>query len=114
MVDFDVGWNGRGLRKKSWNQDGKICHFWVESRLGTGTKQGWYRYHLCRTKMVLVPRQSGTRTTHHNSFGTGTDLSGIGTDPSGTGTTASCSHDFWYSYIVKLQFIHRGYRNPNK
>ena len=38
MVDFDVEWNGRGLRKKSWNQDGKIFHFWAELRLGTGSK----------------------------------------------------------------------------
>ena len=27
MVDFDVGWNGRGLRKKSLNPDGKIYYF---------------------------------------------------------------------------------------
>ena len=54
-MDFDVVWNGGGLRKKSWNQDGKICHFWAESRLGTDTKQGWYQYHLCKTKMVSIP-----------------------------------------------------------
>ena len=34
---------------------GEFCHFWAESQLGIGTKQGWYRYHLCRGKMVLVP-----------------------------------------------------------
>ena len=34
---------------------GKFCHFWAETQLGTGTKQGWYRYHLCSGKMVLVP-----------------------------------------------------------
>ena len=34
---------------------GEFCHFWAESQLGTGTKQGSYRYHLCRGKMVSVP-----------------------------------------------------------
>ena len=68
-------------------KNGKICHFWAESRLSIGTKQGWYRYHLCITKMIPVPRQSGTGTTHQNRIGTITD-------PSGTGTTASCNLDF--------------------
>ena len=62
---------------------------------------------LDRTKMVPVPRQSGTGTTHQNRVGTGTD-------PSCTGTIASYSPDFLYSYIFKLKFAHRGYRNPNK
>ena len=39
--------------------------------------------------MVLVPRQSGTGTTHQNTFGTETDSSGTGTDLSGTGTDSS-------------------------
>ena len=34
---------------------GEFCHFWAKSQLGTGTKQGWYRYHLYRGKMVPVP-----------------------------------------------------------
>ena len=34
---------------------GEFFHLWVESQLGTGTKQEWYRYHLCRSKMVPVP-----------------------------------------------------------
>ena len=34
---------------------GELCHFWAKSHPGTGTKQGWYRYHLCRGKTVLVP-----------------------------------------------------------
>ena len=33
----------------------EFCHFWVESHPGTGTKKGWYRYHLCSGKMVPVP-----------------------------------------------------------
>ena len=40
-----------------------------------------------RGQMVPVPRQSGTGTTHQNTFGTGTD-------PSGTGTIDSYSLDF--------------------
>ena len=103
MVDFDVGWNGRGLRKKSWNQDGKICHFWAESRLGTGTKQGWYRYHLCKTKMVPIPRQSGTDTTHQNSFRTAID-------PNGTGTTDSCSFDFCILTLLSSNSHTKGIR----
>ena len=34
---------------------GEFCHFWAESHPSTGTKQGWYRYHLCSGKMVPVP-----------------------------------------------------------
>ena len=85
----------------------KICHFWAGSCVGTGTKQGWYRYHLYRGKMVSVPRHSGTGIAHQNRVGTDTD-------PSGTGTTASCSVAFCNFYIVKLKFIHRGYRNSNE
>ena len=33
----------------------EFYHFWAESQLGTGTKQGWYRYHLCSGKTVPVP-----------------------------------------------------------
>ena len=36
-------------------KNGEFCHFWAESQLGTGTKQGWYWYHLCRGEMVPVP-----------------------------------------------------------
>ena len=36
-------------------KNGEFCHFWAKSHLGTGTKQGWYRYHLCRGKMVQLP-----------------------------------------------------------
>ena len=25
-------------------KEDKLCHFWAESRLGTGTKKGWYGY----------------------------------------------------------------------
>ena len=42
---------------------------------------------LTRTKVVLVPRQSGTGTNFQNMIGTGTNLSG-------TGTIASGSPDF--------------------
>ena len=63
----------------------------VQNRGGTGTT-------LQREKCTGT-NQSGTGTTHQNSFG--------------TGTTASYNPDFWYSYIVKLKFTHRGYRNPN-
>ena len=34
---------------------GEFYHFWAESHLGTGTKQGWYQYHLYKGKMVSVP-----------------------------------------------------------
>ena len=63
--------------------------------------------------LVLVPNRGGTGTTLQRQKGTDTNQSGTGTDPSGTGITASCNPDFWYSYIVKLKFTHRGYRNPN-
>ena len=33
----------------------EFCHFWAESQPGTGTKQGWHWYNLCRGKMVSVP-----------------------------------------------------------
>ena len=33
----------------------EFCHYWAESQFGTITKHGWYRYHLCRDKMVQVP-----------------------------------------------------------
>ena len=33
----------------------EFYHLWAESQPGTGTKQGWYRYHLCRGKTVQVP-----------------------------------------------------------
>ena len=35
----------------------EFYHFLAESQFGTGTKQGWYRYHLCRGKMVPVPSE---------------------------------------------------------
>ena len=38
-------------------KNGEFCHFWAESQLSTGTKQGWYWYHLCRDKMVPVPSE---------------------------------------------------------
>ena len=107
MVGFDVGGHRRGLRKKSWYQNGKFCHFWAILRSGTGTRTGVVLIPPYRGQMVLVPRQSGTGSPHQNRFGTSTDLSGIG-------TTASCNLDFWYSCIIKLKFVHRGYRNPNK
>ena len=58
-------------------------------------------------RLVPVPNRGGAGTTHQNMIGIGTNLSGIG-------TTTPYSPDFWYSYIVKLKFEHRGYRNPNK
>ena len=79
----------------------EFCHFWAELQLGTGTKQGWYRYHLSKGKMVPVPSKwyryhpCGTGTTLQNRFGTGTKHSG-------TGTTGSCNPGFWYFCIVKL------------
>ena len=89
----------------------------VPNKGGTGTTYAepkWYRYHdkvilvpLTRTKVVPVPRQSGTGTNLQNKVDTSID-------PNGTGTTASYNPDFWYSYIIKLKFAHRGYRNPNK
>ena len=83
----------------------------VPNRGGTGTKQGWYRYQtgvvpvplmqrqngtstikvvpvsLTITKVVPIPRQSGTGTNFQNMIG-------IDTNPSGTGTTAFGSPDF--------------------
>ena len=61
-----------------------------------------------------MQRQNGTGTTHQNRVGIGTDPSGTSTDPSGTSTTSSYSPDFLYSYIVKLKFVHQGYKNPIK
>ena len=55
----------------------------------------WYRYH---PKVVPVPSQSGTSTTHQNRVGTGS---------SGTGTTAPCSPDFLYFDIFKPNFLHQ-------
>ena len=73
--------------KKSWDQNGKICHFWVIPRSGTGTKTWVVTVPPYRGQMVQVPRLSGTGTTHQNRFGTSTN-------PSGTSTTYSCSLDF--------------------
>ena len=36
-------------------KEGKSTIYEQFSATGTGTKHGWYRYHLCRGKMVLVP-----------------------------------------------------------
>ena len=75
----------------------------VPNKGGTGTTYAeakWYRYHLCRGKMVPVPTLVGTSTTHQNKVGTGTD-------PSGTDTTAPCSPDFLYFYNSKPKFIHQ-------
>ena len=46
------------------------------------------------SKVVLVPRQSGTGTNFQNMIGTGTNPSGTSTNPSGTSTTASDNPDF--------------------
>ena len=40
-------------------KNGEFCHFSAESQLGTGTKQGWYRY---QTGVVPVPNKGGTGT----------------------------------------------------
>ena len=80
-----------------------------------------YRYHLCRgqmvpvpskvvlvpltkTKVVPVPRQSGTGTNFQNMIGTSTN-------PSGTGTTASDSPDFCIRALLSSKCTvprHRG------
>ena len=90
-----------------WKKGHEICYFWAIPQVGTGTQIGVVPVPLNKTKVVPVPRQSGTGTNLQNRVGTSTDQSGIG-------TTASYNPDFWYSYIVKLKFTHRGYRNPNK
>ena len=46
IVGFDVG-----------GKNDKICHSWAVPAIGTGTKQGWYRYHLCSGKMVPIPNK---------------------------------------------------------
>ena len=84
MVVFYVGGHRRGLRKKSWYQNGKFCHFWAIPRSGTGTRTRVVPIPPYRGQMIPVPRQSGTGTTHQSRFGTSTD-------PSGIGTTASCT-----------------------
>ena len=49
-------WDGiEEVYERKVSERGKICHFWAVSATGTGTKQGWYRHHLCRGKMVPVP-----------------------------------------------------------
>ena len=60
----------------------KSTNFWAILQVGTGTDSGVVPVPLDKTKMVPVPRQSGTGTTHQNMVGTSTD-------PSGTGTIAS-------------------------
>ena len=93
MVGFDVGWKLFELRRF---MEEKLVSKWQNLPF-LGNPAKWYRY----------LNRGGTGTTHQNRVSTGTN-------PSGTGTTTSCSLDFLYSYIVKLKFAHRGYRNPNK
>ena len=62
------------------------ANFWAIPQVGIGTQTEVVSVPLDRTKMVPVPRQSGTGTTHQNQVGTSTD-------PSGTSTNASSSPD---------------------
>ena len=91
-----------------WNRfkDEKLESRWQNLPF-LGRIASWYRYQTGVVPVPLMQNQNGTDTTHQNMIGTGTN-------PSGTGTTTPYNPDFWYSYIVKLKFEHRGYRNPNK
>ena len=78
----------------------EICHFWAIPKFNTGTQTRVVAVPLDRTKMVTVPRQSGTSTHLQNRVGTGTDQSG-------TGTNAPGSPNFWIRALISPKFIHR-------
>ena len=54
----------------------EICHFWAISQFGTGTQIRVVSVPIDRTKVVPVPRQSGTGTHLQNRVGINTDQSG--------------------------------------
>ena len=91
----------------------EICHIWAISQFGTGTQIGVVSVPIDRTKVVPVPRQSGTGTHLQNRVGintdqsgTGTNQSGTGTNQSGTGTDASGSPDCCTLALLSPKFVH--------
>ena len=46
-----------------WKKGHEFCHLWEISHFGTGIQIGVVPVPFDRTKMVTVPRQSGTGTT---------------------------------------------------
>ena len=79
----------------------------MQRQNGTGTIQSgtgttWMvPVPLTRTKVVPIPRQSGTSTNFQNMIGTGTN-------PSGTGTTASSSPDFCICALLSSNSYTKG------
>ena len=78
----------------------EISHFWAIPQFSTGTQTGVVPIPIDRTKVVPVPRQSGTDTHLQNRVGIGTDQSGIGTD-------ASSSSDFCTLMLLSPKFVHQ-------
>ena len=78
----------------------EICHLWAIPQFGTGTQIGMVPIPIYKTKMVPVPRQSGTGTHLQNKVGTGTNQSGTGTD-------ASNSPDCCTLALLSPKFVHR-------
>ena len=78
----------------------EIFHFRAIPQFGTGTQTEVVRVPVDKTKVVQVPRQSGTGTHLQNRVGIGADKSGIGID-------ASSSLDFCTFTLLSPKFVHR-------